>query len=124
MPFIYERTGEKFRHYLIDEFQDTSVLQWNNLLPLVENSLSHNGSNMIVGDGKQAIYRFRNGEVEQFVRLPEIKNPKSNPIIQQLAQALAREYSANHLDSNFRSKCEVVEFNNLFFAYVANAFLL
>ncbi|MBK6966931.1 MAG: UvrD-helicase domain-containing protein [Bacteroidales bacterium] len=65
VPFIYERTGEKFSHYLIDEFQDTSVLQWNNLLPLVENSLSHDGSNMIVGDGKQAIYRFRNGEVEQ-----------------------------------------------------------
>ncbi|MBK6965740.1 MAG: UvrD-helicase domain-containing protein [Bacteroidales bacterium] len=123
VPFIYERTGEKFRHYLIDEFQDTSVLQWNNLLPLVENSLSHDGSNMIVGDGKQAIYRFRNGEVEQFVRLPEIKNPKRNPILQQRAQVLAREYSASQLDSNFRSKCEVVEFNNKFFAYAAGTFL-
>jgi len=123
VPFIYERTGERFRHYLIDEFQDTSVLQWNNLLPLVENSLSLNGSNMIVGDGKQAIYRFRNGEVEQFVRLPDIDNPSGNPILQQRAQVLAREYAPNQLDSNFRSKCEVIDFNNRFFEYAANAFL-
>jgi ATP-dependent exoDNAse (exonuclease V) beta subunit len=123
VPFIYERTGERFRHYLIDEFQDTSVLQWNNLLPLVENSLSLNGSNMIVGDGKQAIYRFRNGEVEQFVRLPDIDNPTGNPILQQRAQVLAREYAPNRLDSNFRSKCEVIDFNNRFFEYAAKAFL-
>jgi len=123
VPFIYERTGERFRNYLIDEFQDTSVLQWQNLLPLVENSLSHGGSNMIVGDGKQAIYRFRNGEVEQFVRLPEIENPQNNPIIDQRAKVLAREYKPDRLDSNFRSKREVVEFNNSFFEFAANAFL-
>jgi ATP-dependent exoDNAse (exonuclease V) beta subunit len=123
VPFIYERTGERFRHYLIDEFQDTSVLQWNNLLPLVENSLSLGGSNMIVGDGKQAIYRFRNGEVEQFVRLPDIDNPSGNPILQQRAKVLAREYAPNQLDSNFRSKCEVIDFNNRFFEFAATAFL-
>jgi ATP-dependent helicase/nuclease subunit A len=60
VPFIYERLGEKFNHILIDEFQDTSVLQWHNLLPLVENSLSYGYFNLIVGDGKQAIYRWRN----------------------------------------------------------------
>jgi len=123
VPFIYERTGEKFRHYLIDEFQDTSVLQWQNLLPLVENSLSHGGRNMIVGDGKQAIYRFRNGEVDQFVRLPEIDNPSGNELVNQRAQALRREFAPFRLDSNFRSKCEVVEFNNSFFRFASGAFL-
>ena len=123
VPFIYERTGEKFRHYLIDEFQDTSVLQWQNLLPLVENSLSLGGKNMIVGDGKQAIYRFRNGEVDQFVRLPEIDNPTGNEIVNQRAYALKREFAPFLLDSNFRSKCEVVEFNNSFFSFASGAFL-
>src|SRR5690606_34258943 len=61
-PYIYERIGEKFRHYFIDEFQDTSVLQWENMVPLVENALAsqdlkgHSGTAMIVGDAKQAIY--------------------------------------------------------------------
>jgi len=123
VPFIYERTGEKFRHYLIDEFQDTSVLQWQNLLPLVENSLSHGGTNMIVGDGKQAIYRFRNGEVEQFVKLPEIDNPQGNELIVQRAQVLEREYAPNQLGANFRSRCEVVGFNNDFFNFATSAFL-
>ncbi|KAF0195199.1 MAG: UvrD/REP helicase [Bacteroidetes bacterium] len=123
VPFIYERTGEKFRHYLIDEFQDTSVLQWQNLLPLVENSLSHGGRNMIVGDGKQAIYRFRNGEVDQFVKLPEIDNPSGNELVTQRALALRREFAPFRLDSNFRSKCEVVEFNNSFFRFASGAFL-
>ncbi|NTW25176.1 MAG: UvrD-helicase domain-containing protein [Lentimicrobium sp.] len=123
VPFIYERTGERFRNYLIDEFQDTSVLQWQNLLPLVENSLSHGGTNMIVGDGKQAIYRFRNGEVEQFVKLPAIDNPQDNPIIDQRAKVLEREYKPNQLDSNYRSKREVIEFNNAFFEFAAKAFL-
>ena len=123
VPFIYERTGEKFRHYLIDEFQDTSVLQWHNLLPLLENSLSHNYRNMIVGDGKQAIYRFRNGEVEQFVKLPDVNNPDNNPLIGQRAQVLRREYQEQQLDTNFRSGTEVVEFNNRFFDFASGIFV-
>nr|NQU94195.1 UvrD-helicase domain-containing protein [Bacteroidota bacterium] len=66
VPFIYERLGERYNHFLLDEFQDTSVLQWQNLLPLLDNSLAEGNFNMIVGDGKQAIYRWRSGEVEQF----------------------------------------------------------
>src|SRR5690606_2454521 len=54
IPFIYERLGERYQHILIDEFQDTSVLQWNNLLPLVENAVGGGGFNMVVGDAKQA----------------------------------------------------------------------
>ena len=55
--------------YLFDEFQDTSLRQWNNLVPLVHESLSNGGSNLLVGDAKQAIYRWREGDVGQFVDL-------------------------------------------------------
>ena len=69
-PFIYERIGEKFKHYFIDEFQDTSIMQWENLIPLIENSLAtESGSAMLVGDAKQAIYRWRGGKAEQFINL-------------------------------------------------------
>ena len=71
-PFLYERLGEKYRHFLIDEFQDTSLMQWHALLPLVENALSTGGSVLLVGDAKQAIYRWRNGEARQFVAFPKI----------------------------------------------------
>ena len=123
VPFIYERIGEKFRHYMIDEFQDTSVLQWLNLMPLLENSLSQGGLNMIVGDGKQAIYRFRNGDVGQFVRLPEVSNPGNNPIIAQREAALKRDYVYDNLGSNYRSAHEVVDFNNQFFSFAAPVYL-
>lgn len=123
VPFIYERTGEKYRHYLIDEFQDTSVLQWNNLLPLLDNALSLGTVNMIVGDGKQAIYRFRNGEVEQFIRLPEVDNPTGSEVVKQRSLSLKREYAPDLLGSNFRSRCEVVDFNNRFFSFTGQRFL-
>ena len=59
-PFIYERIGQRFQHYFIDEMQDTSVLQWQNLIPLIDNALAQeNSSLLLVGDGKQAIYRWR-----------------------------------------------------------------
>lgn len=61
-PFIYERYGQYFRHYMIDEFQDTSRLQWKNFKPLVVESLASEADNLIVGDVKQSIYRFRNSE--------------------------------------------------------------
>lgn len=71
-PFIYERLGEKFKHYFIDEFQDTSIAQWENLKPLISNSIEQeqsesSGSLMLVGDAKQAIYRWRGGKAEQFI---------------------------------------------------------
>jgi len=123
VPFIYERTGERFSHFMIDEFQDTSVLQWMNLLPLIENSLAAGGLSMIVGDGKQAIYRFRNGDVDQFVRLPAVHNPGNNPLIQQRSKILQREYRFESLRSNYRSRSEVVNFNNRFFTAVAPLWL-
>ena len=66
---------EKYRHYFIDEFQDTSVMQWKNLIPLIDNALSgqddfgQQGTLMLVGDPKQAIYRWRGGKAEQFIDL-------------------------------------------------------
>jgi len=119
VPFIYERVGEKYRHFLIDEFQDTSVLQWHNMLPLVENSLADANFNMVVGDGKQAIYRWRSGEVEQFARLPEIYKKPDTDIYRQREEALKRNYKPEVLRSNYRSKTEIVQFNNDFFGVIS-----
>ena len=116
-PFIYERLGERYRHFFIDEFQDTSEMQWQNLIPLIDNALSgqddsgNKGTLMIVGDPKQSIYRWRGGKAEQFISLSKGDNPFNNPDKQLFS-----------LDRNWRSHAEVVEFNNDFFAFLANEF--
>lgn len=115
IPFVYERIGEKFNNYLIDEFQDTSILQWQNLLPLVENSLAYNNKNLIVGDTKQAIYRWRGGDVDQFAYLPNSPHFEDNPIIQERTETLKRQFAAFNLNKNFRSLPNIIGFNNLFF---------
>lgn len=115
IPFIYERLGEKYNNYLFDEFQDTSVLQFQNLLPLIDNSLAHGFFTMLVGDGKQAIYRWRGGEVEQLAMLPKVFGHEKNPLVQEREDALIRNHDAKVLNKNFRSKREIIEFNNAFF---------
>ena len=108
-PFIYERLGEKFKHYFIDEFQDTSKMQWENLVPLLDNALSaSNGSAMLVGDAKQSIYRWRGGEPEQFI---DLYNRSSKPF-QVEAEVLS-------LDTNYRSAKEIIDFNNAFFMFLS-----
>ncbi|MCX6282142.1 MAG: UvrD-helicase domain-containing protein [Bacteroidetes bacterium] len=119
VPFIYERIGEKYRHILIDEFQDTSALQWQNFVPLIENSLASGYFNLVVGDGKQAIYRWRNGDVEQFTSLPSLQGSSDNWIIRERQEALERNFNEKLLNRNFRSGKEIVEFNNDFFGYVS-----
>lgn len=115
-PFIYERLGERYHHFLIDEFQDTSVMQWHNLLPLVHNSLSEGHQNLIVGDAKQSIYRWRGGEVEQFVQLPkEILQSEMLPNPKELQQSLWNNTEEKVLSDNWRSHKEIVNFNNAFF---------
>lgn len=116
VPFIYERLGVRYSHFLLDEFQDTSHMQWINMIPLVHNSLASENSNLIVGDGKQAIYRWRNGEVEQFTGLPEkILNPDHIASLTE-AEPLFRALGAKYpLKKNFRSAPEIVEFNNTIF---------
>ena len=118
-PFIYERLGDRYHHYLIDEFQDTSVMQWQNLLPLVENALSNGHRNLVVGDGKQAIYRWRGGEVEQFASLPEVYEHHDEPMLLDKQLVLKTHYEAQHLDTNWRSKKAIVDFNNEFFRQVS-----
>lgn len=117
-PFIYERLGEKYQHYMIDEFQDTSVMQWHNLLPLIENSLSSNRMNLVVGDAKQAIYRWRSGDVEQFENLPLLIRKGDDPVLETREAALIRQYQEENLDRNHRSSPVIVDFNNRLFTFI------
>lgn len=115
-PFIYERLGERYRHFFIDEFQDTSEMQWLNLIPLIDNATSsesagEKGTLMIVGDPKQSIYRWRGGKAEQFIALSKHENPFNNP-----------EKKLVHLDRNYRSYSEIIDFNNRFFKFLSGAF--
>ncbi|MEM6273363.1 MAG: UvrD-helicase domain-containing protein [Bacteroidota bacterium] len=100
--YIYWRLGERFRHYLLDEFQDTSLLQWVNLQPLLQyirQDVEAGGSLLLVGDSKQAIYRWRGGEVD----LLEVVAP------------VKLDVEPRILGRNYRSKEYVVDFNNRFF---------
>ena len=116
-PFIYERLGERYRHFFIDEFQDTSEMQWQNLIPLIDNALSGQdeygvkGTLMIVGDPKQSIYRWRGGKAEQFIELSKDQNPFNNP-----------DKKLTQLEYNYRSYSQIIEFNNNFFKLMANEF--
>ncbi len=116
-PFIYERLGDKYKHFFIDEFQDTSQMQWLNLVPLIDNTLSQEdmsgekGSLLIVGDAKQSIYRWRGGFPEQFIKLSDGENPFA-------LESINRQT----LETNFRSYDEIINFNNAFFQYTSTTF--
>lgn len=114
-PFIYERLGTRFKHFLLDEFQDTSRLQWLNMVPLIRESISSNNKNLIVGDPKQSIYRFKNGLAEQFVALPKIYNPEEFADIEEFSNYFEKMGKTIPLTGNWRSAVEIVEFNNRFF---------
>ncbi len=101
-PFVYEKMGSVYRNFMLDEFQDTSRLQWFNFRPLIENSLSEGNRNIIVGDVKQSIYRWRNGDW----------NLLSTQIEGDLA---AFGTSVIPLDTNWRSSKKVIDFNNILF---------
>ncbi|MCG8476030.1 MAG: UvrD-helicase domain-containing protein [Cytophagales bacterium] len=112
-PFIYEKIGTKFQHFLIDEFQDTSGLQWKNFRSLLENSLSEgivkpNGEteafkSLVVGDVKQSIYRWRGGDLQLLQEQIQMDIGERRT---QIAQ----------LDTNWRSKKNVIDFNNALFS--------
>ena len=123
VPYIYERIGEKFHHYLIDEFQDTSQIQWFNLLPLVENGLSEGYSSLVVGDAKQAIYRWRGGELDQLNRLPELNfKDLGTPESPGVGNNIKASFEEVLLDSNYRSSERVVGFVNDFFEHLTNTY--
>jgi len=107
LPFIYEKIGTWYKHILIDEFQDTSVVQWQNLLPLVCEMVGDNRLALIVGDAKQSIYRWRGGEITQLPDLPKVKGI-SGPEI----DVLTRQYVSPKMKSNYRSRNNIVDFNN------------
>ena len=108
-PFIYEKIGCKYKNYFIDEFQDTSNLQWENLIPLLQNSLSSENSSLtIAGDAKQSIYRWRGSEVEQFIGLINENNP------------FYIDKELINLPVNYRSNRTIIEFNNGFFNHIGS----
>ncbi len=112
-PFLYERLGERYRHFLVDEFQDTSLMQWHALLPLVENALASGGSVLLVGDAKQAIYRWRNGEARQFEAFPAVFGKEAMPRGEAIEQVLRRAHApALPLAENRRSARGIIQFNN------------
>lgn len=119
-PYIYERFGVRYEHFLLDEFQDTSRLQWLNLLPLLRESLSHNKENLIVGDPKQSIYRFNNGLAEQFVSLPEIYNPEKDEYVAEVSTYFSEMGLKKPLVDNYRSCPEVVLFNEKIFTTISD----
>lgn len=104
-PFVYEKTGTHVDHYMIDEFQDTSGMQWNNFRPLIEESLSHARANLIVGDVKQSIYRFRNSDWKLLDK--QVK-----------ADFSAEQLREDTLKDNWRSCRHIVEFNNALFTTI------
>lgn len=119
-PYIYERIGSRYTNYLIDEFQDTSKLQWTNFLPLIDEAMTSPFSDdtpeagrrsLVVGDGKQAIYRFRQGDVRQFMQLPEVDSKIHG-------QSLKRNSELAPLNTNYRTLGNIVSFNNDFFKFV------
>ncbi len=109
VPDIYFRIGETVFHFLIDEFQDTSPVQWRNLFPLIENSLAQKGSAFVVGDTKQAIYGFRNADYT-IMKKCESENPFPS------AEHIVRE-----LETNYRSLHRILEFNERIFKEIVAA---
>ena len=111
-PFIYEKIGTKYNNYFIDEFQDTSELQWKNLVPLASHSITNEelndegGNLFLVGDPKQSIYRFRGAKPETFTNLKSINPFFIKPELSSLA-------------TNYRSYSKIVDFNNKFFKSIS-----
>lgn len=104
-PFIYEKLGVRFNHFLLDEFQDTSVVQWENFKPLLANSVSEGYSNIIVGDVKQSIYRWRNSDW--------------NLLDKEIEENFKGKVEVITLKENWRSTQSIVDFNNGFFPFAA-----
>lgn len=109
-PFVYEKVGAFYNHYLIDEFQDTSGFQWDSFRPLVEDSLAQGYKNLVVGDIKQSIYRWRGGDWEL--------------LLNKIESDVGKERTKNEvLDTNFRSEANIIQFNNSLFKLIPQAMM-
>jgi ATP-dependent helicase/nuclease subunit A len=102
-PFIYEKIGTAYDHYVIDEFQDTSQIQWKNFRPLITETLSRGNDSLVVGDVKQSIYRWRNSDWR--IIHSEVGHAFSEGVVTTIP-----------LSNNYRSRINIIEFNNLVFA--------
>lgn len=120
-PYIYEKIGNKFSYFFIDEFQDTSRMQWEDFKPLIKNALSglnvfgEEGKTILFGDVKQSIYRFRNGDSTLLNGLSTLEGVNQN-----LGEGLLTpdDFDLTLLDTNHRSSQTVIDFNNGFFKYL------
>ena len=101
-PFLYEKIGNQYQHFLIDEFQDTSEFQWSSFKPLLENSLASGHTNLLVGDVKQSIYRWRGGKLE--LLLSEVQEQIHPDFVE-----------VKNLSVNYRSLPDIIAFNNSVF---------
>jgi ATP-dependent exoDNAse (exonuclease V) beta subunit len=104
-PFIYEKVGNRYENFMIDEFQDTSIIQWNNFNPLIENSMAEGHDNLVVGDVKQSIYRWRNSDwsILGKVLLGSVDN---------------KRIFSEPLTTNWRSRSNIIRFNNTLFTLI------
>lgn len=105
VPFIYEKIGNRYQHFLLDEFQDTSRFQWDNFKPLLEQSVAVGAYNLVVGDVKQSIYRWRNGDWRLL----------QSQVKQDIGSQQVQEAS---LQENYRSRASVIDFNNSLFSRI------
>ena len=117
-PFIYEKIGNRYRYFFIDEFQDTSRMQWQDLIPLLKNALSFSDGEVILfGDVKQAIYRFRNGDAQLLTDL------SAKPATAEYLNLLPNDVKCSRrkmepMKVNYRSDGNIVNFNNAFFEHM------
>ena len=103
-PFVYEKLGVRYEHFLLDEFQDTAGVQWQNFSPLLKNSDSQGGENLVVGDVKQSIYRWRGSDWK---------------LLNDTIPAEFPGHRKQTLDTNWRSLSNIIDFNNGFFVYAS-----
>ncbi len=104
-PFIYEKVGNRYENFMIDEFQDTSIIQWNNFWPLIDNSMAEGFENLVVGDVKQSIYRWRNSDWQILGK--ELDGMIDND-----------RFLSIPLATNWRSRSNIIRFNNTLFTII------
>ena len=113
VPFVYEKTGVRYEHFLLDEFQDTSVVQWDNFRPLLRESDSNGNRNLIVGDVKQSIYRWRQSDWNLLNEEISREFPRSRELVGKDGRAA--------LSVNYRTEENIVEFNDMFFEFLRDS---
>jgi ATP-dependent helicase/nuclease subunit A len=104
-PFIFEKVGNRYENFMIDEFQDTSIIQWNNFGPLIENSMAEGFDNLVVGDVKQSIYRWRNSDWQILGKV--LSKTVDN-----------KRIFSKPLATNWRSRSDIIRFNNTIFTVI------